>query len=430
MNNTNKIRNNIVAALLVTAAVFSTPLAAQAEDDVAYSTIGFWQINYIKDENIASCYARARFDDQTVIQLSLIKLQNDPEKKWVLYVYNPTWKSWVAKKTEYTFLIDTHKIWRGSFSLTDNKEILFSMVSIEFMNSVADANSLTMMSENGHVFVDRLDMTGSADAIKAVVRCLRSAPNAVPPQQEAQAETTISGTGFFISHHLIVTNNHVINGCNRTIYVRFPDRGSFTAIIYGQDETNDLALLNTVMENLTVASFRARPRLGEAVASYGFPLSGLLSSSGNFTVGNITSLAGMKDDTRFVQTSTPIQPGNSGGPLLDMSGHVVGVIEAQLNAVSMMQLTNSLPQNVNFAIQPSIVTNFLSIKGASPTLVSTSAGTTDLSTSDVADIAQKFTVQVYCQGSPKLATTSAGTPNLLPSAVVDIPKKSAPTTPN
>ena len=98
------------------------------------------------------------------------------------------------------------------------------------------------------------------------------------------------------------------------------------AFVSGQDATNDLVLLKTELPNLGVASFRFGPRVGEQVATYGFPLSGLLSSSGNFTLGSVTSLAGLSDDTRVLQTSTPIQPGNSGGPLLDMSGNVIGVI--------------------------------------------------------------------------------------------------------
>src|SRR5262249_16504412 len=77
-------------------------------------------------------------------------------------------------------------------------------------------------------------------------------------------------------------------------------------------------------------------------ATYGFPYHGLLSTSGDFTLGNVTSLAGMGDDTRFLQMSTPIQPGNSGGPLLDMSGAVVGVVVAQLSAVNMMLAGSSV----------------------------------------------------------------------------------------
>src|SRR5262249_47370947 len=64
----------------------------------------------------------------------------------------------------------------------------------------------------------------------------------------------------------------------------------------------------------------------------------------------VTSLAGMGDDTRFLQMSTPIQPGNSGGPLLDMSGAVVGGVVAQLSAVNMMLAGSSVPQNVNAGV--------------------------------------------------------------------------------
>ena len=153
------------------------------------------------------------------------------------------------------------------------------------------------------------------------------------------------------------------------------------------------------MPNLSVASFRFQPLLGEAVATYGFPFSGILSP--NFTSGDIAALSGPKGDTRFLQTSTPIQPGNSGGPLLDMSGRVVGVVVSQLNAITMMQKHGSVPQNVNFAIQSPIVINFLSAKGVTPNLDNSTNGG-QRPPSEVADMAKKFTVQIYCQGiSPK-----------------------------
>jgi serine protease Do len=153
------------------------------------------------------------------------------------------------------------------------------------------------------------------------------------------------------------------------------------------------------------------------VATYGFPYSGVLSSSGNCTFGNVTSLIGMKDDTRFLQMSAPVQPGNSGGALVNMSGSVVGVVVGQL----------STGQNVNFAIQPSIVINFLSVKGATPRYNSMTG--TRKSPDEVCDIAQKFTVQVYCQGiSPKTATGGSGPLVLSPSDVADFSAK-AETTP-
>jgi len=128
-------------------------------------------------------------------------------------------------------------------------------------------------------------------------------------------------------------------------------------------------------------------------------------------------LSGMRDDTRFLQMSTPVQPGNSGGALVDMSGSVVGVVVAQLNAIA-----KSVPQNVNFAIQPSFVMNFLSVKGAPPKW-SSSIGTRK-PPSEVCDIAKKFTIQVYCQGtSPQTATGSAGPLVFSPSEIADFGTK-------
>lgn len=215
-----------------------------------------------------------------------------------------------------------------------------------------------------------------------------------PSQQQASSSES-SGTGFFVAPTYVLTNNHVINDCGRNpIQVSYPDRRPERAFISGRDETNDLALLKTELPNLGIASFRFGPRVGEQVAAYGFPLSGLLSSSGNFTLGDVTSLAGLGDDTRVLQTSTPVQPGNSGGPLLDMSGSVVGVIEFQLNALMMIKATSAVPQNVNFAIQTPIVMNFLTVKGVSPTL--TDKQRKMLDPADVADLAKTFTVQVAC----------------------------------
>jgi serine protease Do len=94
--------------------------------------------------------------------------------------------------------------------------------------------------------------------------------------------------------------------------------------------------------------------VGESIFVYGFPLTGLLSSSGNFTVGTITSIAGLGDDSRIMQISAPVQPGNSGGPLLDRSGNVVGIIVSKLNALRLAQVTQDMAQNINFAIKASI----------------------------------------------------------------------------
>ena len=186
---------------------------------------------------------------------------------------------------------------------------------------------------------------------------------------------------------------HVIKGCSE-VWVRYPDYKPEKAYAAGTDETNDLALLRTEMANNGIAAFRFGPRLGEASYAYGFPLPGLLSSSGNFTLGNVTALSGMNDDSGVLQTSTPVQAGNSGGPLLDEKAAVIGVVEKKLDAIMVASAIGDVPQNVNFAIQSPIVINFLSTKSVIPLV---SKVDRKLEPADVADQAKKFTVQVNCK---------------------------------
>jgi S1-C subfamily serine protease len=270
------------------------------------------------------------------------------------------------------------------------------------MNSLADASKVEIKDDNG--VLTTVDMKDSAAAIRAIVICVRDHPPKSP-----EPEQILAGTGFFVAQNRVVTNNHVVSGCTKDIQVRYPNREAYTATISGQDATNDLVLLQTNTGNVSTAGFYARPRVGDQVATYGFPRSDILSSDGNCTLGHVTSLSGARDDTRFLQMSTPIQPGNSGGALLDMSGSVVGVVVAQLQAL----------QNVNFAIQPSMVINFLEAKDVTPKLDTPKAPRTP---TEVCEIAKKFTVQVYCQGiSPKTPTGTAGT--LSPSDVADFATK-------
>ena len=138
-----------------------------------------------------------------------------------------------------------------------------------------------------------LDMRDSETAIKSVVNCVREHPFTPQPPPEA-GDTSFYGTAFFVSRHTLLTNNHVVKECKGPVRVRYPDKPWSSARVFGADDTNDLALLDTEMESPAVAGFHLQPRLGESVAAYGFPYAGVLSSSGNFTLGNVTSLTGME----------------------------------------------------------------------------------------------------------------------------------------
>jgi S1-C subfamily serine protease len=414
MKDSPRILKILTAVALLWANLFLCNFA-QASGDINYSAIGWWQIIYREVGALTGCQATAQFQDQTTIKLALI--QEGTDKKWVVYISNPKWASWLGKKRQHTLwvvAIDPQKPWKAPWFVSDDKGSLYISARIEFINSLADAKALAIYDENQRLLIaSPLSMKDSESAIRSVVNCVREHPPRSAPAPETQTTTeaqTFSGTAFFVAPNILVTNNHVVKECRSGIQVRYPDRRWYTATMSGQDETNDLALLHTDMENLSVASFRLQSRVGESVAVFGFPYAGLLSSRGNFTMGIIAALSGMNDDSRFIQISAQVQPGNSGGPLLDMSGSVIGVVSSQLNAIKMMQVGGNVPQDVNFAIHGPLVVNFLSARGETPKSDS-SAVHRDLPSADVADLAQKFTVQVYCQAAPaKISQVTPSTP--------------------
>ena len=216
-----------------------------------------------------------------------------------------------------------------------------------------------------------------------------------PPNPEPQTHNArLVGTGFFISEkgHLL-TNAHVVKGCAVVSVFHGADTPR-TGRIIARDGTNDLAIIATDLTPDAVADLRVAVRLGEQVAAFGFPLSGLLSSGGNFTLGNITALTGLRDDSRMLQISAPVQPGNSGGPLLDEAGRVIGVVVGKLNAIKVAMVTDDLPQNINFAIKASVAQSFAESQGIPIHAASSTAPT--IPPADLADRARAFTGRVEC----------------------------------
>lgn len=212
-----------------------------------------------------------------------------------------------------------------------------------------------------------------------------------PPVAEPRAS---SGTGFFVAQSgLVVTNAHVVDGCS-TLTAKISGGQSSSATVLSLDKSNDLALLRTGLTPRNVATIRSGVRLGEQVAAFGFPLAGLLSTSGNFTLGHVSALTGLGDNAGLLQISTPVQPGNSGGPLVDQSGNVVGVIVGKLDAVKVAAVTKDLAQNVNFAIKASILVNFLESSGSYTSSVTANA---TISSADLAEKAKSISVFIECR---------------------------------
>jgi serine protease Do len=186
------------------------------------------------------------------------------------------------------------------------------------------------------------------------------APSAPQQSEPHRAE---SGTGIFVTNegHLI-TNAHVVKDCSE-IRVGVSQGNFEVGSLVAKDPTNDLALLKVNAKPSKMGALRFGVRLGENVEAFGYPLSQVLATSGNFTTGNVTALAGIGDDSRFYQISAPVQPGNSGGPLLDESGNLVGIVTSKLNVWNEIKAQGDIPENVNFAIKASVAANFLQDNG-------------------------------------------------------------------
>ena len=126
------------------------------------------------------------------------------------------------------------------------------------------------------------------------------------------------------------------------------------------DAANDLALLKADgrFAPLPITSSRT-VKLGGTVATVGFPNIGMQGFAPKFARGEIASLSGAADDVRYFQISVPVQPGNSGGALVDEHGNVVGVVSAKLNASAALAASGALPENVNYAVKSSFLLSFL-----------------------------------------------------------------------
>jgi uncharacterized protein len=174
---------------------------------------------------------------------------------------------------------------------------------------------------------------------------------AQPKKPTENAGPKGSGTGVFVADDgLILTAAHVVSK-SASLKV-FTKQGLKVARVIKVDAANDLALLKCE------GSFQATPvksssgvKLGQTVFTIGFPNIGLQGFSPKMTKGEINSLSGLQDDPRHWQISVPVQPGNSGGPLFDEAGNLVGVVLSKLDAIKVARHTGDLPQNVNYAVK-------------------------------------------------------------------------------
>jgi S1-C subfamily serine protease len=247
---------------------------------------------------------------------------------------------------------------------------------------------------------------------------------AIKPKRKPNpsSKSSTSGSGFFVSKlgH-IVTNQHVVKACKR-ITVGDNSNSQVQATVIETDRRNDLALLkisstemasdetkslilklgSSITSNLGLKVVPLSSNgllrsddveLGETLLVAGYPYGEIFSNAIKVTGGMVSAIRGIGDDTSQFQMDAAVQPGNSGGPIYDENGNIVGVVVAQLNKLKMAKTIGSLPENVNFGIKASTVRSFLTSSGL-PT--KWSSRSKSMSTKDLAKIAKNQTVMVVC----------------------------------
>ena len=234
--------------------------------------------------------------------------------------------------------------------------------------------------------------------------------------QKVSASVIESASGFFVSRFgHVITNEHVVKSCRKVTVGNSP-RTQVVAKVIEMDGRNDLALLKVA--SLKTASVETRSliqklsirivplasggllrsdevALGEDVLVAGYPYGdlSLVGEGIKVTKGIISANRGLGGDVGQFQIDAAVQPGNSGGPIYDSRGNIIGVVVAQLNKLKFAEQSGSMPENVNFGIKASAVRQFLTTSGL-PTKWSTRSK--PMSTQARAKIAKRQTLMVKC----------------------------------
>ncbi len=225
------------------------------------------------------------------------------------------------------------------------------------------------------IYFENIDLTKKDNAQKILIRILflkpeffKTKPKDNTPRiaENKKAQTlndeffkVASGSGFYISDDAhIMTNYHVIRGCKK---VKAHRKGiSQEAIIVATDRVNDLALLKVEQTPSFIFPLSKENifPLQEIIVA-GFPFGEAISSSLKFTTGIVSSLSGIGNNYSQIQIDAAIQPGNSGGPIVDEYGNVIGVAVSKLDFKAIYKDFGVVPENTNFGIKSSAVLNFV-----------------------------------------------------------------------
>lgn len=198
--------------------------------------------------------------------------------------------------------------------------------------------------------------------------CIKLFPTANDNVVQSGSQSKLaSGTGFGISSNgIIVTNYHVIDGA-KTIKIRGVNSDfskTYNAKVLVSDKNNDLALIQiddygfTSLGTIPFTIKTGLAGVGENIFVLGYPLRATMGDEIKLTNGIVSSKTGFQGDITSYQISAPVQPGNSGGPLFDSQGNLIGIINAKHGGA----------ENASYAVKTSYLTNLIDLLPSPPKL--------------------------------------------------------------
>ncbi len=341
--------------------------------------------------------ARFYVDAQKDVMDYHFALRGDPENWGPLYTSQSDGQITTGSKNE--------AFYSYARSLRDPADGLWSTVLI--INQLDDTSNIPALMAAGFRIgrAPPLDISSGSHLMELVRAALAEyeAENSVgvaattreaPPPDVAPPRERVSstGSGFYINADAaIMTNSHVVEDCDSLTVDGEPLR------VVSASEPFDLAILEAATPRMTshFLSFASKPaRLNSDITVAGFPLQGILSGL-NITRGSISSMEGLEDATRM-QISAPIQPGNSGGPIVDRFGRVVGIVVAVLSEDYTRERAGITPQNISFGIRGAMGAMFAGLNDVEVAMTELSE---EIAPEDLADQLRDATVLIRCEGS-------------------------------
>jgi S1-C subfamily serine protease len=338
---------------------------------------------------------------------------------WILSFASPSYRFKQGENAAIDVIFDGQEQAR-LFATANQTNMLSSVMPANVVRTFQKAS--LMVATSGRTVLN-FDLTSAGPVIAALANCVTKVKadglnkagdftkTAAKPAVAGDKQGTPSGpkqgrtaaffgTGFVVSSNgHVITNNHVIKGCAGDIRGNLTGEAAMVLRVVSSDANNDLALLQAPSTTTFKDFVRIRDRSirsGDSVVAIGFPYHGMLTSDFTVTTGIVSSLSGMRNDSRFLQISAPVQPGNSGGPLFDTAGQVVGVVTGKVDALRIAVATGNIPENINFAIKTGALRDFLD-NSVVPYQTAEPKG--ELKTTDIAGNARPYTMLISCNGT-------------------------------